>query len=85
MVGLEDVVAGGQILRDDFKDTYAGTLKEGKKRAQISDLRRTSRKRSIHIRYLCDFEFKIYRQQGGRLPHQSTDKYIYINFLIFSS
>lgn len=28
MAGLEDVGAGGLILRDDFEDTHAGTSKE---------------------------------------------------------
>lgn len=79
MVGLEGVGAGGLILRDDFKDTYAGTSKE-RREHRFGFAFRTSGKRSIYLRYLCDFEFKIYRERKGAYPIPS--KYIHINFFL---
>lgn len=74
MVGLEGVGAGGLILRDDFKDTYAGTLKE--RRSTDSNLRRTSRKGSIYDTYVISSSRFTDSERAPTHP----SKYIHINF-----
>lgn len=51
MVGLEGVGAGGLILRDDFKDTYAGTSQK-RRQHRFGFAFRTSGKRSIYDTYV---------------------------------